>query len=158
MSQIRNWFSNFVHFEKPLIYQGITYISPEHFYQAMKTKNISLRRTIAQSSYPKQDGNRLYLRPNWDYKLKIEYMKVAIRHKFKPGTKYYYALLASNPYEIVEYNDWHDTYWGVCICGHCPKSKNMLGKIIMEWRDIILKGGEIEVKSISGIPEELFNI
>jgi hypothetical protein len=39
---------------------------------------------------------------------------------------------------IIETNNWHDNWWGDCICGQpkcAEKGKNHLGKIITSIRD-----------------------
>lgn len=53
-------------------------------------------------------------------------------------------LLRSHPYEIVEWNRWHDNFWGCCVCPRCAekdlKSGNYLGKILMKVRDVLISG------------------
>ncbi len=38
--------------------------------------------------------------------------------------------------EIVEYNHWHDNFWGDCLCDRCKHidGENMLGKMLMAIR------------------------
>ena len=129
----RAWFSNFKAFEVPMSYQGMTFNTPEHFYMAMKTTEIVLRRKISNLPTPaqaKKFGRTLQLRPDWnEYRLDI--MEYALRYKFGPGTKWLERLRRENG-PFIELNYWHDNFWGHCICNKC-KAKihhNHLGKLI----------------------------
>lgn len=49
-----------------------------------------------------------------------------------------FIILAMSEGEIVEFNNWHDNYWGDCTCLQCfRKGENHLGRILMELRDEI---------------------
>ena len=52
-------------------------------------------------------------------------------------------LVETGTEELVEGNDWGDTYWGVCK----GTGKNMLGKILMEVREELKKNTEKEKHS-----------
>ena len=80
----RNWFSNFLPFDEPLIYDDVFYKTPEHFYQALKTINSDQRRVIASAETPgraKRLGRSVTLRQNWDT-LKFDAMGWALAYKF----------------------------------------------------------------------------
>jgi predicted NAD-dependent protein-ADP-ribosyltransferase YbiA (DUF1768 family) len=49
MSKIKNWFSNMLPMDQPYVYQGVSYRTTEHFYQAMKLPKdrVDLRAEIA---------------------------------------------------------------------------------------------------------------
>lgn len=68
-------------------------------------------------------------RPNWD-KLKLPIMEGLLRQKFYIP-ELHDKLLATKPHELVEYNTWNDTYWGVCK----GIGDNNLGKLLMKIRD-----------------------
>ncbi|MBI9082724.1 MAG: NADAR family protein [Desulfobacterales bacterium] len=136
----RNWFSNFIPFETPVVYQGISYPTPEHFYQAMKANrdDLAARRSVAAAGTPgqaKRAGRAVALRSDWNT-VKVDVMRYALEKKFAPGTSQ--RMLLDNTTEpIVEWNSWHDNYWGYCTCPRCAKKQhlNMLGKLLMEIRD-----------------------
>jgi ribA/ribD-fused uncharacterized protein len=133
-----NWFSNFQPFDKPLICEGIRYITPEHYYQALKTLDLAERLRVAQAptaGAAKKLGKRVKLRPDWEG-IKVSVMQSALEYKFRLGTSWHLRLM-NTPGEIVEWNTWHDNFWGDCTCYNC-KSKpglNYLGRLLMILRD-----------------------
>lgn len=133
---IKNWFSNMLPMSRPLIYQGICYKTSENFYQAMKLpKNrIDLRAKIANmTAYEaKKNIKSLSCREDWeDEKLLI--MEYILRHKFAKGTVERYKLDLTKDWEIVEWNNWNDLFWGKSIT--TKTGENHLGKILMKIRD-----------------------
>lgn len=128
-----NWFSNMRRMDKPLIYQGINYWTVENFYQAMKLdkNNLEGRQRIAQLNpfKAKVEGRKLR-RDDWQ-EIKLDVMRVAIKHKFAPGTSWHEKLLSFNE-DVVEWNNWSDVFWGKCI--FAGKGENNLGKLIGEMR------------------------
>lgn len=131
-----NWFSNFKLFDNPLIENGISYPTVEHYYQAHKSMDRDKREHIASlatAAMAKKAGRLLEMRPDWD-EVKNEVMGNALRYKFAPTTSWGLRLRKTTG-EIVEYNYWHDTYWGVCTCNRCHSTgKNMLGVMLMNIR------------------------
>jgi len=142
-----------------IVHQGIRYPSVEHFYVAMKCNNEQMvngkhytigdfREMIALTPNPglvKKIGQRIKVRSDWNEK-KLDFMNWAVREKFKDDNLLD-LLLKTGDMEIIETNNWGDTFWGV----YNGKGKNHLGKILMKVRDEI-KG--IERKN--GL-EEFFN-
>ena len=68
-------------------------------------------------------------------------MKDLNLQKFQNNLDQKERLLATGDAYIVEANDWHDNFFGECVCENCPKDKmpeggplNHLGKILMEVR------------------------
>lgn len=124
--------------DEPIIHQDISYLTVENFFQAMKTHkdNINLRiKLAAMSPYDaKRLAKKISLRPDWEA-IKIEVMRTAIKHKFKKGTKWH-ENLTKNPEPIIERNNWHDNFWGDCLCEKCESKLglNWLGKLIEEQR------------------------
>ena len=131
-------FSNFKCFDNPLIYQKLSYNTVEHFYQAMKSKDMSYRRKVSKlttANAAKYAGRSVCLRPDWE-SIKIRVMEYALRYKFSKGTSHFIALSKTLGH-IVESNYWHDNEWGNCTCDKCcnRKGKNLLGKLLMKIRD-----------------------
>jgi len=129
-----NWFSNMFPFEEPMIYQGIKYRTVEHFYQAMKTKDFLKRQEIAALSspyYAKKVGKKLKVRDDWNI-IKLPAMEFALKWKFKEGTIWHEILKNTKNEELVEWNNWGDTYWGKDI--KTKEGENNLGKLLMNLR------------------------
>lgn len=130
---IENWFSNFIPFEKPLVFEGITFRTPEAFFQAMKLESVADREQVA--SMPPGPGKRFArrrpLRADWEH-IKRFVMELAIRHKFAPGTKAFDMLMATGSEEIVEWNNWGDTTWGRDV--ETGRGLNLLGELLMKLR------------------------
>lgn len=144
VERISNWFSNFLVFDYPLFYQGIQFLTNENFYQAMKMPKdrVDLRKQIAcmhpaQAKKAIRDKEKFLWRKDWNDKLKLEVMEYGLRWKFAPDTHWYLLLMATDGDDIVEWNNWHDNFWGDCKCKKCEKieGKNHLGKILMRIRE-----------------------
>jgi hypothetical protein len=114
----------------PIVYKGRVYSSSEAAYQAQKCRN---EQDKAQFAYipgkkAKALGKALDRRDDFE-QLKNQFMKEILTIKFRlPELKA--MLLATGDLELVEYNYWGDTYWGVCR----GEGENHLGKILMEIR------------------------
>lgn len=67
-------------------------------------------------------------RPDWRY-VSIDVMKYVLHCKFSQNPDLAAKLIAING-EIVEQNEWYDTFWGVCN----GIGQNHLGKCLMELR------------------------
>jgi ribA/ribD-fused uncharacterized protein len=136
----RNWFSNMIEFEDPLVYEGIFYVTPEHFYQAMKSKSKLYRERVAACKtgmLAKRLGRKVNIREDWE-DVKLMVMERAQRHRFQIGTKWRERLVETDG-EIVEWNYWHDRIWGKCTCEKCKgNGRNLLGEMLMKIRDEIV--------------------
>jgi ribA/ribD-fused uncharacterized protein len=110
---------------------GIIYPTVEHAYQAAKTFDQSARLKIQALREPgnaKRAGRRISLRPDWEA-VKLNVMLSLLRSKFAEKSLAD-KLLATGDYELLEGNEWGDTFWGVCRgIGH-----NHLGKLLMQVR------------------------
>lgn len=138
---------------------GLIYKSVEHFYVAMKFNNDQIfngkhysvgdfREMISLTPSPglvKKIGQKIIIRSDWDVR-KLGFMNWAIREKFK-DINLLELLLSTGDMNIIETNNWGDTFWGVCN----GRGKNHLGKILMKVRDE-LRG----VEKKTGL-EEFFN-
>ena len=123
------WLSNFE--ECNIEIEGKVYPTTEHAYQAFKTLNEEEHEKVRLAATPgkaKRLGRKITLREDWE-DVKDEVMYHVNWLKFlNPELRM--KLLETGDQELVEGNDWGDTYWGVCK----GKGKNRLGEILMEIR------------------------
>lgn len=108
----------------------------EHRYQAEKACFDGDKFAIMDMPSPgaaKRMGRDVIAVPGWEQR-KIEVMKKLVRAKFlNPKLA---CRLAHVDGEIIEHNQWHDNFWGSCICESCgDKGQNHLGRILMQVRD-----------------------
>jgi N-glycosidase YbiA len=134
MEWIKNWFSNMMNMDSPLIEDGISYRTVEHYYVAHKTNDLSIRKLISfmKAGEAKKFGRSVVLAPDFE-KNKLAIMERALRWKFAPGTSWYNKLMATGSEEIVERNNWGDCFWGWDV--NKKRGENHLGKILMKIRD-----------------------
>ncbi len=136
------WMSNF--YLAPIEYEGLTYPSSEHAYQAAKTTDENLRKLFTDPfmtpAKSKKVGRSLELRPNWD-DIKAKIMLDIVRLKFLAHKDLRDKLVATGRAELVEGNTWHDNFFGDCRCQNCDdiEGKNWLGKILMQVRSEIVE-------------------
>lgn len=120
----------------PIRYQGITYPTVEHAFQAAKSPDESIRINISYLDTPaeaKKAGRYLKMSPDaireWNKK-RISIMEEILRIKFQdPDLKD--KLMATGSEELVEINTWYDKFWGVCN----NQGENNLGKLLMKIRE-----------------------
>ena len=120
-------------------YEGITYTSVEHAYQAAKTLDEDIRLSVASLISPgsaKKMGRVVQLRKDWE-KIKISVMKELLLIKFS-NQILSKKLSETGEQKIVEGNLWHDNFWGDCFCPQCIDivGKNFLGQLLMQIREI----------------------
>lgn len=114
-----------------VVYEGKTYRTVEHAFQAAKTLNEEERkifRHVHRPSDAKRWGREVTLRSDWE-SIKTQVMYELVKQKFN-NPMYKEKLLNTGSSLIVEGNDHKDTFWGVCN----GTGSNMLGKIIMRVR------------------------
>lgn len=130
----------------------------EHYYQAMKfyvpfsNEHMNIFRLIQTAKTPKEafnlgkfmkgkfdwidkviaDYSNIKIRPDWDA-VKDDVMRKGIYAKFTQNPKLKDLLKSTGNATLIE-NSPVDYYWG---CGKNGTGKNMLGKLLMELRDII---------------------
>lgn len=122
--------SNF--YPSPVHFDGWTYYTLEHAYQAAKTDDWELRERMSQLHNPvtaKRLGRELPLRPGWGA-MRIAVMQILIATKFSPHRIESQWLLDTGDEELIEGNTWNDTFWGVCN----GTGANWLGRLLMERR------------------------
>jgi ribA/ribD-fused uncharacterized protein len=108
----------------------------EHYFQAQKFPKNPLEERIRTASNPgvaKKLGRSrsVRLRPDWE-SIKDNIMREAVMAKFSTHDELKKLLLETGDEQLIE-NAPNDSYWG---CGKTGKGRNMLGKILMETRDI----------------------
>ncbi|MDD3694290.1 MAG: NADAR family protein [Candidatus Pacebacteria bacterium] len=130
------WLSNMFPVEIP--FQGHTYRSVEHAYQAQKSKEISWKMFCTQEIYPKivkKKSHEISLRLDWE-EVKLGIMEELLFLKF--SQKFFQTkLLETKDQEIQEGNDWDDVFWGVDKMTGI--GENHLGKLIMKVREKLRK-------------------
>ena len=119
-------------------FDGDTYPSSEHAFQAAKAINKADREPIknaASASAAKRLGRRLVLRVDWE-SVKDSIMLEVLRSKYSLNKDLGDRLLDTNDAILIEGNEWHDNYFGVCYCDNCSGTgKNKLGEILMKVRN-----------------------
>lgn len=124
--------SNF--YPAPVVYNGITYKNNEAAFQAQKEPWRAAEFANLQPNEAKRRGRRANLRTDWE-DVKDQIMYDIVLDKFRRNPDLEEKLIATGNTELIEGNDWGDTYWGVCE----GKGKNKLGKILMEVRSEIIQ-------------------
>lgn len=118
----------------PVVFRN--YKSVEHAYQAMKTDDINLRRSIASAKSPgdaKRLGRKLKLKYNWEFEKNDVMMSLLIIKFTNIDNDLLNKLIATRGFNLVEGNTWNDTYWGM----YNGSGKNILGKMLMFLRDVV---------------------
>jgi ribA/ribD-fused uncharacterized protein len=125
------------------------YKSVEHAFQASKSLDFETREKFryngVTAAQAKLMGRAIKkLRPDWESleangrMVKVNVMRDLLLQKFTPSiTKR--RLLSTFSAVLVEGNNWHDQFWGVCdgTCNkgpHAPEGLNWLGILEMEIR------------------------
>lgn len=143
-----------------VVWNGVEYPSVENAYQAAKFDHaqtayghvvqsaLSALRTCSAAEAKRLARNTLhgglvvFDESAWK-RNRVAVMRELLRQKFSvPELRAY--LLSTGDAELVEGNNWGDTFWGVCTgCGKwwCEHGgENMLGRLLMELRDELRAG------------------
>ena len=136
MDAIRGFFgeyrflSNF--YPSVIIYEGITYPTVEHAYQAAKVEGLTHKLRMAKMATPgdaKRLGQNVDLVTDWNDK-KLGIMYDLNKLKYTTHQELRGKLILTGDRDLEETNSWGDTYWGVYKnVGH-----NKLGLILMRIR------------------------
>lgn len=136
-------FSNFAPF--PIFIGGTSWPTVEHYFQACKFEDDSIREKIQSLSSPmsaaKEGRNRNNpLREDWE-DVKDSIMRTSLSAKFKQHPSLRKELLSTGDANIIEHTT-NDSYWGD---GGDGNGKNVLGKLLVEVRE--------ELKSVNADPD-----
>jgi len=149
------WLSNFYPTDVPPK-------STEHYYQAAKARNDeegkNWKNVILAVPTPgeaKKLGGKVPLRKDWE-DIKVTIMQFALAKKFLGSYELYQKLIDTKDAYLIEGTTWHDCTWGICIRKDCEKcrdkrGKNILGKLLMELREILID--DVKNKSSSKAEE-----
>lgn len=120
-------------------FEGATYPSVEHAYQASKFEDPALRAAIKAAptaASAKRLGKSRGMKKNHGVN-RIQIMTDLIRKKFQES-ELRSRLLETMNHELIEGNNWGDTFWGVCS----GVGENHLGKILIQVRKELQDGTE----------------
>lgn len=121
------------------MYDGEKYPTAEHAFQAAKCINKNDRERIRDAKNPsiaKRLGRSVHLRSDWELE-KVNIMENILKIKFHEK-KLRDSLVDTKDSKLIEQNEWHDMYWGVCTCAkHMQYGKNMMGELLMKIRNEI---------------------
>lgn len=137
---LSNFFPALCHWE------GITYPTVEHAYQAAKTLSFDARAVIAgalTAQEAKHLGRHVTLRADWD-RVKLPIMTDLLHLKFS-NREVGNLLLLTGDAELVAGNWWGDRFWGVCA----GVGENHLGKLLMQVRDELRSHTQADLSSFT---------
>lgn len=139
-----------------IIYEDAKYPSAEHAFQAAKCIYDDDRDKIRKAKSPsiaKKIGRSIKIVDNWENKKRTVMFEI-LEIKFR-NSDLRQSLIQTGIQEIVEHNNWHDVYWGVCDCQrHKSRGKNMLGILLEEIRANIF----LEIRHLEpNIVGEIYN-
>lgn len=144
--------SNF--FPAPVMLEGITYLTTEHAFQAMKTREVAERYAVRGAPTPavaKRKGKKVSLRESWETE-RFAVMEQVLRAKFSaPHLRD--KLLATGDRILIEGNSWRDTTWGMVLdrASGQWRGRNELGKLLMKLREELRN--EVEKGAVGGVTD-----
>jgi ribA/ribD-fused uncharacterized protein len=139
VAQFRDaWFFLLNFFPEPVTFEGVTYPSVEHAYQAARCAREEDREAVRRApsaGEAKRLGRRAIQVATWT-EIRDSVMLNLLRQKFsRPGLRQ--LLLDTGTRPLVEENTWGDTYWGT-VNG---SGENRLGRLL----EMIRLGGSAPV-------------
>lgn len=110
------------------------YPTVENAFQAAKCLHEKDRARFATLApgQAKRLGRKIEMRPDWN-SARLDVMRDLVLQKFRNHAELQEKLLATDDATLVEGNQWHDTFWGVCN----GVGQNNLGQILMNVRGIL---------------------
>ena len=117
----------------PVKWNGHTYQNSEAAFQSAKTLDPEERNAFCNLNgvAAKQKGKKVLLRKDWK-DVKDGIMEEIIRAKFTQNPELAKKLVKTGDAQLMEGNNWHDTYWGVNSM--TLEGKKHLGIILMKIR------------------------
>lgn len=132
-------FSNF--YLREVKYKDKIYKTKEHAFQCQKATNQKDFDYVFEAPTPfnaKRRARKIKLKESWPLR-RIGIMKEIVLEFFKQHKDLRNVLMSTDSAELIEGNDWGDTFWGVCN----GEGENHLGKILMEVRDMLREGKSV---------------
>src|SRR5579859_3535441 len=121
--------------ESRIVFEGDSYPTVEHAFQAAKTFDPAQRAAVREAATPaaaKRLGRGVTLRPDWE-QVKLGLMHELLRQKFsRPDLRQ--ALLDTGEAELVEGNTWGDRQRGCVLVKGKWIGSNHLGRLLMQVR------------------------
>ena len=139
-------------------YDGVIYNSAEAAFLAAQYDDPYFRSIFRNSALPiwraRELARRLQKRRDWTSELSLEVMRHITLDKFSRSPNLRSLLLATRDERIVAENNWHEQFWGCCICNTRPgkygrrevclvPGSNNLGKVLMSIRDQLAVGARV---------------
>lgn len=117
-------------------FEGLEYKCVESAFQSAKTFDEEVRKQFCNLSAKdaKAKGRKVELRDDWE-DVKDDIMYQLVKYKFTHSSKLKWMLKKTGTVELVEGNNWNDTYWGKCN----GRGQNKLGIILMRVRSELLE-------------------
>lgn len=135
-----SFLSNF--YKCKVSYGAYQYDNSEAAYQASKTKDLTEKEKFMCMSPKdaKRYGRRVTMYEGFEEN-KVKIMQEIVFCKFMENKDLMKKLQDTGDAKLIEGNKWHDNFWGVCDCPRqtCNGGKNILGKILMQVRDLYRK-------------------
>jgi len=131
-------------------YDGVIYNSAEAAFLASQYDDPYFRSMFRDPSLPiwraRGLAKRVQKRCDWTPELSLELIRQITLDKFSRSPNLRSLLLATRDERIVAENNWHEQFWGCCICNTRPgkygrrdvcsvPGNNNLGRILMSVRD-----------------------
>lgn len=134
------WLSNF--WPAKIYYKSIMFPSSEHAYVYSKGDfNKTAVKELLNSTpgQAKQIGRKVELYHYFD-SIKLDIMESILRIKFGPNNpELMQKLIDTRHKELIEFNNWGDTFWGVTPSGN---GLNHLGNILMVIREDLIQNAK----------------
>lgn len=135
------WFflSNFFPCPNGVEFDRVIYPTSEHAFVAAKTLSAEERDEVFRcktAAEAKRLGKTVKLRADWTPEFQLDLMLSLLRSKFARNPELAALLDATGKTELIEINEWHDRFWGVCK----GTGQNHLGRLLMQVRDELRRG------------------
>jgi len=105
-------------------YDGVIYNSAEAAFLAAQFDAPYFRSMFRDPALPiwraRELAKRFQKRRDWTPELSLELMRQLTLDKFSRSPKLRSLLLATGHEQIVAENNWHEQFWGCCICNTRP--------------------------------------
>lgn len=125
-------------------WDGRTYQNSEAAFQSAKTMDAEERNAFCSLNgvTAKRQGKKVLLRRDWE-DVKDGIMEEVVRAKFTQNPVLAKELVETGDAQLMEGNNWHDTYWGVDSIS--LEGENHLGIILMKIRSELSQGDFLEM-------------